>query len=145
MALSTDATLLEEYLRSAESPPRPLRERPGLAEAAEKAGGVGTYLFGYENQADNMRAAFEAMKKDPSAAANANTLGLFPGVPGLSGAERHFKGWMDYSLAPPVRPGCAVLLFHGLCRQRNHGRAHAEVLCPNAPALRANSVAERAN
>ena len=145
VALSTDSTLLEEYLRSAENPPRPLRERRGLAEAAEKAGGVGTYLLGYENQADSMRAAFEAMKKDPAAEANADTLGLFPGVPGLSGSERHFKGWMDYSLAPPFDRVAQYFYFTVYAASATTDGLTLRFFAPTPPALRANSVAERAN
>jgi len=145
VALSTDPALLEEYLRSAESPPRPLRDRPGLAEAAEMAGGVGTYLFGYENQTENMRAAFEAMKKDPSAAANASTLGLFPGVPGLSGAERHFKGWMDYSLAPPFDRVAQYFSFTVYAASATTDGLTLKFYVPTPPALRAGSVADRAN
>jgi hypothetical protein len=145
VALSTDPTLLEEYLRSAESPPRPLRERPGLAEAAEKAGGAGTYLLGYENQADSMRPAFDAMKKDPGTAANANVLGLFPGVPGLSGAERHFKGWMDYSLAPAFDRVAQYFYFTVYAASATTDGLTLRFFAPSPPALRANSVAERAN
>ena len=46
-------------------PGEALREKPGLLEAAQKVGGMGTGYFGYENQADTMRAAFEAAKNDP--------------------------------------------------------------------------------
>jgi hypothetical protein len=145
VGLSTDPTLVEEYLRSAESPPRPLRERPGLAEAAEKAGGVGTYLFGYENQTENMRAAFDAMRKDPSAAANANTLGLFPGVPGLSGAERHFKGWIDYSLAPPFDRVAQYFSFTVYAARATTDGVTLKFFAPAPPALRVSSVADRAN
>jgi hypothetical protein len=145
VALSTDPTLLEEYLRSAESPPRPLRERPGLADAAEKAGGVGTYLLGYENQAETMRTAFGAMKKDPSAAANANTLGLFPGVPGLSGAERHFRGWMDYSLAPPFDRVARYFYFTVYAASATTDGLTLKFFAPAPPALRVSSMADRAN
>ena len=133
---------MEEFLRSAENPPRPLRERAGLAEAAEKVGGVGTYLFGYVNQADSMRAAFDAMKKDPSAAANANVLGLFPGVPGLSGAERHFKGWTDYSLAPPFDRVAQYFYFTVYAASATTDGLRLRFFAPTPPALRANSVAE---
>ncbi|MCX6928040.1 MAG: hypothetical protein NT154_33240 [Verrucomicrobia bacterium] len=38
VAMSTDASLLEEYLRSSESRGKALREKPGLPEAAQKVG-----------------------------------------------------------------------------------------------------------
>jgi hypothetical protein len=143
VGLSSDPAVLEEYLRSAESPPRPLRERAGLAEAAERAGGAGTYLLGYVNQADRMRAALEAMKKDPGTAANANVLGLFPGVPGLSGAERHFKGWTDYSLAPPFDRVAQYFYFTVYAASATTEGLALKFFAPTPPALRVNSVAER--
>jgi hypothetical protein len=61
VVFSTDAPLLEEYLRAMDT--RSLRETPGLAHAAEKVGGMGTGLFGFENQQESMRVKFEALKK----------------------------------------------------------------------------------
>ena len=134
VALSTDTILLEEYLRSSESQAKALREKPGLAEAAEKAGGVGTCLFGYENQAETMRATFEAIKKDPGAAANANSLGLFPGLPGLSGAEKHFRGWMDFSLLPPFDKVAAYFYFTAYAESANVDGLTFKFFAPAPPA-----------
>jgi hypothetical protein len=58
VAFSSDPSMIEEFLRSAENPPKPLRGTPGLAEAAQKVGGMENGLFTYENQA-------EALKNDP--------------------------------------------------------------------------------
>ena len=145
VALSTDATLLEEYLRSSQAPPKPLRERAGLAQAAEKVGGPGTCLFGYEDQAEAMRATFAAMKKDPGSAANANSLGLFPGLPGLSGGERHFKGWMDYSLAPPFEKVAPYFYFTVYGGSANVDSLTLKFYAPTPPALRSNAVVKAAN
>jgi hypothetical protein len=100
VALSTDDSLLEEFLRSAESQAKSLREIPGLAQAAEKVGGPGTCLFGYENQVESTRAVFAAVKKDPATPFTAASLGLLPDIPLLGAPEKHFKGWMDFSLLP---------------------------------------------
>ena len=140
VALSTDAALLEEYLRSSQSPPKPLRERPGLTEAAEKAGGTGTYLFSYVSQGETMRATFEAMKKDPSPAANADSLGLFPGLPGLTGAERHFKGWTDYSLVPPFDRVAQYFYFTVYAASASVDALTLTVFAPTPPALRSSSL-----
>ena len=42
VAMSTDTSLLEEYLRSSESQAKTLREKAGLLEAAQKVGGLST-------------------------------------------------------------------------------------------------------
>lgn len=85
------------------------------------------------------------MKKDPSAAANASTLGPFPGVPGLSGAERHFKGWMDYSLAPPFARVAQYFYFTVYAASANTDGLTLRFFAPTPPALSVNSVADRAN
>ena len=145
VAMSTDTALLEEYLRSSESQAKALREKPGLLEAAQKVGGMGTGLFGYENEADTMRAAFEAAKNDPGASTNGIGPSLFPGLPGMTGPEENLSDWMDFSLLPPFDKVAQYFSFHRLCRQRERGRPDAEDLAPMPPALRSNAVAKPAN
>ena len=65
VAISTDAAILEEYLRSGENPPKPLRSIPGLAEAARKIGGMESGYFSYDNNAETVRMTLDALKKDP--------------------------------------------------------------------------------
>ena len=144
VALSTDAVLLEEYLRSSESQAKPLRERPGIAEAVEKAGGVGVCMLGYENQVESMRSAFEAMKKDPTSAANANHLGLFPGLPGLGGVDKHFRGSMDFSLLPPFEKVAPYFSFATYTEAVNVEGLTFKFFAPIPPALRGNAVAKTA-
>jgi hypothetical protein len=67
LAVSTDDSLLEDYLRSGENPPKPLRGTPGFAEAAQKAGGMENGFFSFENQAETTRVTLEALKNDPEA------------------------------------------------------------------------------
>jgi hypothetical protein len=97
--ISTDATMLEEYLRSSESQGKSLREAPGLVEAMSRVVGPGTSLFMYENQVETTRAAFEALKKD-SGSARSNVLNPLNAVMGLAGQAIDLKGLMDYSLLP---------------------------------------------
>jgi len=101
MALGTEAALLEDYLRSSDNKPKPLAETPGLAEAAQKIGGMATGLFGYQDDRENMRALLEALKNDQGGLAR-----LFRGTPMadlLRGAEveKALKEWLDFSLLPP--------------------------------------------
>ncbi len=100
VALSTDVATLEEFMRSGESASKALRDTPGLADAAQKVGGMGTGLFGYENQAETMRAAVETLKKESGTLAN-----LFAGSGfgrfGVGENANKFKEWVDFSLLPP--------------------------------------------
>jgi hypothetical protein len=99
LALSFDMALLEEYLRQSGTAPKALRETAGLAEAAQKIGGMNAGLFGYENQAESMRATIEILRKESGGLAN-----LFGGSPiagRLGVSEKDFQEWLDFSLLPP--------------------------------------------
>lgn len=101
--VATDEAALEEYLRAGESQSKPLRETPGLLDAAARVTGPGTSLFGYENQVEAQRAAFDMMKQAFVADTNAPVSGMTP-IPesfGLALPEGSLKEWFDYSLMPP--------------------------------------------
>ena len=133
VAMSTDVAFLEEYLRSSESQGKDLREKPGLLEAAQKVGGMGTGLLGYENEAESMRAAFDAVKNDPGATTNGIGPSLLPGLPGITGPREESEP-VDRLLAPAfLRQGGPVFLSHGLCNQRGCRWPHPEAFCPGAP------------
>jgi hypothetical protein len=87
LAISDKTAMVEEYLRSADKPPKPLREIAGMAEAAQRVGGTSTGLFGYENQRESMRSAFKSLKS-PEMGAMAMLLGP------------SFREWADFSLLP---------------------------------------------
>jgi len=102
VAFSSDIAVLEEFLRSSETPPKPLREVAGLAEAGQKVGGQGTGWFGYENQAESMRLMMESLRKNSNSSTNSGD-GFNPLVSALPFAapEKKFKDWIDFSLLPP--------------------------------------------
>jgi hypothetical protein len=93
VALTTDVSLLENYLRSGEGRTRPLRAIPGLADAAQQVGGAGNGLFGYDNQREIMRTLFATLKNEPAAG---NRLAALPMV--SSGIN--LGQWLDFSLLP---------------------------------------------
>ena len=101
VALSTDASMLEEFLRRSENQTRPLRETPGLTEAAQRVLGPGTIVFGFDNQSETYRAKFEEWKLEAASATNVAALNLpiAPFNPGA--AEKSIGDWMDFSLLPP--------------------------------------------
>ena len=87
LALSLDTAILEEYLRSADHPPKPLSDLPGLADAASHVGGTGGGLFSCENQRETMRVAFKVFK----GTAGTDSMKLLPA---------DFRDWADFSLLP---------------------------------------------
>jgi hypothetical protein len=91
VAMTKDSSILENYLRSAENPPNPLRETAGFADAAQHVGGAGGGLFGYQNQREIMRAAFLAFKNSSDNATGPNPLAALP---------KNLRDWADFSLLP---------------------------------------------
>ena len=93
VALSGNSSMIEDYLRSAQSHVKPLRETDGLTEAAQQVGGTGDGLFGYENQREMMRSLFTALKGDSDS--SALTDGMLMRFWGGSLGD-----WLDFSLLP---------------------------------------------
>lgn len=62
VAVGKHSSMLENYLRSAANPGRPLSATAGLIDAAQHVGGAGGGLFGYQNHRETMRFAFEQLK-----------------------------------------------------------------------------------
>jgi hypothetical protein len=101
VALSGDAGILEEFLRSNDNPVKPLNATPGLSDAAQKVGGMGTGLFGFENQSLSMRSVVETLRGQPV------TLQDILGAPSMVGTVNtgdqvaKLRAWADFSLLPP--------------------------------------------
>ncbi|HXI72568.1 MAG TPA: hypothetical protein VNN22_19675 [Verrucomicrobiae bacterium] len=90
IAMSTDSGIVENFLRNAGTPPKPLREAAGLTEAAQHIGGTGNGLFGYQNQREVMRTAFTQLKNQSSDA----------GLGSMAALPKNMRDWMDFSLLP---------------------------------------------
>ncbi len=103
VAMSSDASILEEYLRSSESQAKALRETPGLNDASQKVSSPGTGLFGYENNAETMRVLFEALRKGSTSGTSLTGGALNPitGALGIASPDKNMKDWMDFTLLPP--------------------------------------------
>jgi len=104
VALSGNTAMIEDYLRSAQSHVKPLKETAGLSEAAQQVGGTGDGLFGYENQRETMRSLFTALK------GNADSSALADGM-----LSRFWGGslsdWLDFSLLPDFDPVAKYFYF----------------------------------
>jgi hypothetical protein len=105
VALTTDVSMIEEYLRSANSETKPLRETTGLADATRHVGGAGNGLFGYENQRELMRVFFTALKNDPDA---------MPASPFFWGWGKDLHDWLDFPLLPDY-DGVAKYFYFTVC------------------------------
>ena len=90
VAVSTDSSILENYLRNTGSPVKPLSEAAGLAAAAEHIGGTGGW-FCYQNQREVMRSAFTLMKNQATSNGGLDSMAAMP---------KGIRDWMDFSLLP---------------------------------------------
>ena len=95
LAFSTDNATLEEYLRSAESTGKSLRETAGLAQAVEKVGGTETGYFSFEDQVETWRTLFKTVKADPEAFTKSLSLAT-----GETAEQSRLARWFDLTLLP---------------------------------------------
>jgi hypothetical protein len=136
VAISTDTAILEEYLRSTDTQAKALRETAGLADAAQKAGGMGTGWFGYENQAETMRANFESWKKNAGTSASGPGANPFTAVLGTPAPVKALEGWMDYSLLPPFDRVSKYFSYSVYAVSANVDGLTYKLFAPVPPALR---------
>jgi hypothetical protein len=136
VALSTDASILEEFLRSSESQKKALRETPGLSDAAQKVTSTGTGLFGYENHAETMRAVFESLRKGSNSATNLGSLNPLTGALGIASPDKNIKEWMDFSLLPPYEKIAKYFYFTVYSGGSTVDGLAFKMFAPVPPALR---------
>lgn len=101
VGFSRDALLLEEWLRSGDNPPKPLRDASGLVEAWQRAGGTGGGWASYENAGELVRAWFETFKQEAGAVTNASVSGPLSAPVNLATEGRGLAAWFDFALLPP--------------------------------------------
>ena len=123
LAMSADTAILEEYLRSAGGQVKPLAETDGLAEAAQRVGGTGGGLFGYQNARKTMRSAFKLMKNPAQADA-----ALKPFPPAV-------REWADFTLLPEFEPVQKYFYFSVFAGSANADGLTLKMFAPRPPQL----------
>jgi hypothetical protein len=136
VAMSTDASILEEFLRSSESQNKTLREIPGLKEASQKVTSPGTGLFGYENHAETMRAVFELLRKGSNSATTPGVPNPITGALGIASPDKTIKEWMDFSLLPPYEKIAKYFYFSVYSGGSTVDGLTFKMFAPVPPALR---------
>jgi hypothetical protein len=134
VAISTDTAMLEEFLRGSQE--KQLRDFAGLASAADKVGGMGTGLFGFENQKETMRHAFETMRKESGTLANLLSASPLGGRLGMGDDQSKFKEWVDFSLLPPfdkISKYFHMSVWSGAVKADG---MHFKMFTPNPPGLK---------
>lgn len=100
VALSSDAALVEEFLRSSAGSGRSLREKAGLAEAAQRIGGMSTGFFSTDNISESARSFFATTRKDTFNAASLLAKSTLANRLGMS-REGGLFSWFDFATLPP--------------------------------------------
>jgi hypothetical protein len=100
LAVSTDAAMIEQYLRSGGETHRSLKETAGLDEAAQAVEGTGLGMFGFNNRREEMRARLELAQKNPGVSANLFSIPILSSL-GMSLENTPAADWADASLLPP--------------------------------------------
>jgi hypothetical protein len=136
LAMSTDASILEEFLRSSESQAKALRETSGLTEASQKVTGPGTGLFGYENHAETLKVVFDGLRKGSSSGANPSSLNPITGALGIASPDKNIKDWMDFSLLPPFEKIAKYFYFSVYSGGSTSDGLMFKMFAPVPPALR---------
>lgn len=95
VAFSTEPAMVEEYIRSAQGGVRPLSETAGLAEAAQKVGGMSSGLLIYENQNATAKVVINALRKNPEMFDM-----LFSGGMVNEEGKKRRAEWFDFTLLP---------------------------------------------
>ena len=134
VALSDDAAMIDDYLGSGEGARRALRDQPGLAEAARRAGGTNTGFFSYENTSESAQALFA------SAGKNSLNAGAILGAMKLGGRlglgrEGGFLTWVDSSLLPPFERVAKYFYLNVTTLSQNADGLTFKFLAPLPPPL----------
>lgn len=134
VAISSDQTILEEYLRSSETQAKSLRDLPGLADATQKVTGSGTTLFGYSNESDAMRIRFDVIKQNP---ASFDPLGgLTPIALFLNLPEMKTRDWFDVGLLPPFEKVSKYFYFTVYSGNTTQDSINFKAFAPTPPQLK---------
>ncbi len=138
LAISSDAATLEEYLRRSDSPAKPLAAFSGLREAAERVGGAGRGLFGFQNDAETLRLFWEALRTNKNLWSEVLT-GQNPALKGAleeGDFQKTLQEWLDFSLLPPFEQVARYLHFTVYAGEASSTGYRLTFFSPMPPALR---------
>jgi hypothetical protein len=123
LAITTDESSMEEFLRSGDGDVKPLRENPALIDAAAHVGGMSAGLLSYQNARDAMRISFKQMK---NITANDPTLKMMP---------QNVQDWVDFSLLPDYDAVSKYFYISVFTAGSNADGLYVKVFNPRPPQL----------
>ncbi len=134
VAMSADNAMIEEYLRNTETTSKPLRDVVGLGEAAQRVGGFGAGMFGYDNYVETMKSMFELFK---AGGGSVDKLLADAPLTGKTDLDENLKEWFDFAMLPPfekVEKYFYYTIFAGGADDRGFS---AKLFLPTPPKLKA--------
>ena len=135
VAISTSPELVEEFIRTSDNPRKSLREMTSLNEDADKVGGMQTGLFGYDNETESLRAAWDFMRKNSDDVASVLTSQLGSNqIPGVNSAK--VREWVDFSLLPPFDTISKYLTYSVYSGAFNQSGFTFKFFFPDPPGLK---------
>jgi len=136
VALSDNTEILEEYLRSNDSKGKALSETPGLADAAQQVGGMGTGLFGCDSQSLGMRALLETVRQQPVTLQDILGSSSVMGSVNTGDQVSKLREWADFSLLPPYDAIAKYFYFSVFAGKFSPDGFTANFFSPTPPKLR---------
>jgi hypothetical protein len=137
VAMSGDAGILEEFLRSGDGKAKSLMDTQGLGDMAQQVGGFSSGWFGYENQNLDMRPTFELLRKKKP------TLSEFLGTPAAVGnisvadqVAGKLIEWSDFSLLPPFDTVSKYFYYSVYAGHFSPDGFSFKIFAPTPPGLR---------
>ncbi len=134
VAIAGDPAILEEYLRRSAGTSKALSDTPGLADAAQKVGGMSTGLFGYENENQSIRPVFDVIRKQSFSLQDLLGVPLPPSVGGDQ--VESLRQWADFSLLPPFDTISKYFYFSVYSGSFSSDGFALRVFMPTSPQLR---------
>jgi hypothetical protein len=139
LAIAQDTAILEEYLRSSDTKPKPLAEFPGLKEAADKVGGMSTGLFGFQNDAELLKPFWEALRSNKNLFFELVTA-QNPALKGAMGEQEEIQKkiaeWADFSLLPAFDQVAKYFHFSVYAGQASNAGYLLKTYMPTPPRMK---------
>jgi hypothetical protein len=132
VAVARDAAMIEEFLRSAEAPPKPLRDLPGFNDATQKVGGMNTGWFSFENEIETMRGVIDDAKKNPDTEPDSAIYNLKL----IASRSSIAADWIDYATLPPFESIAKYFYYSLLTGTATPEGISFKIAAPNPPALK---------
>lgn len=143
VGFSQEAELVEEWLRSLETPPQPLLDAAGFRDSIQQAGGAAGGWLTYENTADRARWLWETAKEDAEDAEDFDLSGWLPAPLALIAEGVGVLDWCDFTLLPAWETVAKYFYHTVTSADANEAGITVRFYRPTPPGLRKSPPPEK--